>query len=62
MDLSLHPEVLLRRDGDEQQTALPLASTGVQRWVWEGRYGTMLIEVIGDEVYVNGARVERHVP
>ncbi len=70
MDLSLHPEVLLHRaDGDaaedsdaHRQRELGLASAGVQRWVWQGRYGAMLIEVIGAEVYVNGARVERHVP
>ena len=62
MDMSLQPEVLLRRDGDDPQPPLPLASAGVQRWVWEGRYGAMLIEVMGDEVYVNGERVERHAP
>jgi hypothetical protein len=63
MDMSLQPEVLLRRDAAaERQTPLPLASEGVQRWVWECRYGAMLIEVRGDEVYVNGERVERHVP
>jgi hypothetical protein len=30
------------------------------RYVWESRYGTILIEVAGDEVLVNGQRVERH--
>lgn len=63
MDRFLQPEVLLRRSGDDDaQPLLPLASAGVQRWVWEGRYGPMLIEVMGDEVYVNGDRVERHAP
>ena len=29
----------------------------VQRWVWQGRYGTMVIEVRGDDAYVNGQKV-----
>jgi len=28
--------------------------------VWEGRFGSILIEVIGDEIFVNGKRVEQH--
>lgn len=32
------------------------------RWVWHGRFGTILIEVRGDEVFVDGERVEPHVP
>ncbi|MDO9094534.1 MAG: hypothetical protein Q8R98_24150 [Rubrivivax sp.] len=42
------------------EPSLPLASDGVRRWVWHSRYGAMLIEVIGDEVYVNQQRVEPH--
>lgn len=42
------------------QPSLPLASDGVQRWVWHSRFGAMLIEVAGDEVFVNGQRVEPH--
>lgn len=41
---------------------LPLASPGVLRWVWQSRYRAILIEVIGDAVFVNGQRVERHAP
>ncbi len=59
MNAAVLPEVLLRHS-DEAQAALPLASVGVRRWVWESRYGAMLIEVIGDEVFVNGQRVQRH--
>jgi hypothetical protein len=55
----LLPEVLLPRRADEPQAALPLASDGVQRFVWEGRYGPMLVEVVGEAIYVNGRRVER---
>lgn len=36
---------------------LPLAADGVQRWVWQSRFGPMLIEVVGDDAYVNGQRV-----
>jgi hypothetical protein len=53
------PEVLLRSDVD-RQVALPLASGGVLRYVWESRFGTILIEVAGEDVFVNGQRVERH--
>ena len=41
------------------QAPLPLASEGVQRWVWESQFGAMLIEVIDDVPFVNGVRVER---
>lgn len=59
MNAPLAPEVLLLR-GDAKQTALPLATPGIQRWVWEGRYGRMLIEVAGGDIYVNSQRVEPH--
>jgi len=52
-------DVIIGR-ADDAQPPLPLASDGVLRWVWRGRYGEMLIEVAGDEVFVNGARVSRH--
>lgn len=47
---------------DDAQPHLPLASDGVLRWVWQSRFGAMLIEVTGDEVFVNGQRVNRHAP
>ena len=37
-----------------------MSSDGVRRWTWQSRYGPMLIEVIGDEVFVNGQRVVPH--
>ncbi len=52
------PEIVIGRTEDAQPP-LPLASDGVQRWVWHSRYGEMLIEVIGDKVFVNGQRVCR---
>lgn len=59
MSAPLLPEVQLR-SADEPQPALPLASEGVLRCVWHSRYGDMLIEVLGEDVLVNGQRVERH--
>lgn len=51
------PEVLARR-GDDPQVDLPLATEGVLRYVWESRYGSMLIEVRDGQAYVNGQVVE----
>lgn len=41
---------------------MPLGSDGVRRWVWESRHGAILIEVVGDDTFVNGQRVEPHAP
>jgi hypothetical protein len=59
MDPKPPPELVIGR-ADDAQPPLPLASDGVLRWVWHGRFGEMLIEVMGDEVFVNGQRVARH--
>lgn len=59
--LSPAPEVIIGQV-DDAQPPLPLASDGVLRWVWHSRFGEMLIEVIGDEVFVNGQPVHRHAP
>jgi hypothetical protein len=58
MNAPLHPEVLRLLEAPLQEP-LPLAAEGVQRYVWESRFGMMLIEVIGGVAYVNGDRVER---
>jgi hypothetical protein len=55
--LRLLPEVLRLRE-DSPREVLPLAAAGVQRYVWEGRFGSMLIEVVNGVAYVNGGRVE----
>jgi hypothetical protein len=57
MNAPLLPEVL-RRENPGDQVELPLAADGVQRFVWEGRWGAMLIEVVGDRVSVNGQPVD----
>ena len=57
--LSPIPDVMLA-PLETVEPSLPLASDGIRRWVWHSRYGAMLIEVIGDQVYVNQQRVEPH--
>jgi hypothetical protein len=57
MNAPLVPEHLSPRLGDTQG-ALPLAVEGVERYVWNGRFGPMLIEVVDGIAYVNGQRVE----
>jgi hypothetical protein len=44
---------------ESPQMALPLAAEGVQRLVWQSRFGDMLIEVRDGVAFVNGQRVER---
>lgn len=56
MNAPLLPEVLLGAHSADQ-TALPLAAEGVQRYVWEGAFGPMLIEVRDGAAFVNGQRV-----
>ena len=51
------PEVLHVRDNSAQE-GRPQATEVVLRYVWEGRFGSMLIEVADGVAYVNGARVE----
>jgi len=53
----LHPEVI-RRLEETPQGELPLATEGALRYLWESRFGAMLIEVEDGVVRVNGARVE----
>lgn len=58
VNTALFPEVRPNAAADPQPQ-LPLATEGVLRYVWESKFGPMLIEVIGDEVFVNGEVVER---
>ena len=58
---SFQPDVVLAAD-EHLEPSLPLGSDGVRRWVWRGRPGASLIEVIGDEAFVNGQRVEPYAP
>lgn len=56
MNAPVLPEVL--RPSPVAQVELQLASEGVLRYVWESRFGPMLIEVRQGQVYVNGGLVE----
>lgn len=58
MNAPLLPEVLVRRSASSQAD-LPLAAEGVQRYLWEGKFGPMLIEVKDGKAFVNGQAVER---
>ena len=57
MNAPLYLEVI-RHIEATQQADLPLATSGVLRYVWEHRFGEMLIEVVDGAVLVNGERVE----
>jgi hypothetical protein len=61
MNAPLLPEILRLREDSPQET-LPLATEGVQRYVWESRFGSMLIEVVDGVAYVNGTRVDSMDP
>lgn len=57
MNAPLLPEVLLGV-GSSAEPELPLATEGVQRYVWQSRFGAILIEVKDGVAYVNGQAVE----
>lgn len=50
-------EILRLREASPQKP-LPLATEGVLRYVWEHRFGSMLIEVVGNDVLIDGKLVE----
>lgn len=57
MNARLLPEILTRRI-DSPQTEMALEAEGVLRYVWESRFGDILIEVKDGRAYVNGLAVE----
>ena len=59
-DASFRPDVMLSPD-EQVEPSLPLGSDGVQRWVWHSRFGEVLIEVVGEQMFVNGQPVAPHV-
>jgi len=61
MNAPLLPEILVRRSASSQGD-LPLAAEGVLRYLWEGRFGPMLIEVRDGQAFVNGQAVESAEP
>lgn len=61
MNAPLQVQLLLRAAEPAQQE-LALATDGVLRLVWQHRFGSMLIEVEGDRVFVNRQPVEPFEP
>jgi hypothetical protein len=59
-ETSFRPDVLLSPD-EQVEPSLPLGSEGVLRWVWHNRFGEVLIEVVGKQVFVNGQAVAPYV-
>jgi hypothetical protein len=55
------PEVLAKPDVGLQAEP-PAAAEGALRYVWESRFGPMLIEVRAGRAYVNGQPVEPSEP
>lgn len=47
---------------DDAHSLLPLATEGVLRYVWESKFGLMLIEVMDGKTFVNGELVEPALP
>lgn len=58
MNAPLLPEILSRLE-PSPQAELQLAAEGVLRYVWDGKFGSMLIEVRNGYTYVNGQLVEQ---
>ena len=57
MNTAIFPEVRPSAMATHQ-SLLPLATEGVLRYVWESKFGPMLIEVVGGAIFVNGKAVE----
>jgi hypothetical protein len=57
MNAPLHRQVVVEAEVPSQEE-LPLASEGVQCYLWRGAFGSMLIEVKDGVAYVNGSPVE----
>ena len=56
MNAPLLPEVLTGSQPVDQPS-LPLATEGVQRYVWQSAFGPILIEARDGVAFVNGQRV-----
>lgn len=59
MAAPLLPEILVLSGDGHAQVELPLATEGVLRYVWQHKFGSMLVEVRDGRVFVNGGLVER---
>ena len=61
MNTAVFPEVR-PKEVDNDQRSLPLATEGVQRYVWDSQFGSILIEVVDGKTFVNGDLVEPALP
>jgi hypothetical protein len=61
VNAALLPEILARPEASPQ-TDLPLTAEGVLRYVWESKFGDLLIEVKDGRSFVNGQAVEPAEP
>jgi hypothetical protein len=61
MNTTVSPEVRPNAMADPQ-SHLPLATEDVLRYVWEGKFGSILIEVVRGRIFVNGTPVEPASP
>ena len=61
MNAAVLPEILLSLQEDPQ-THLELATEGVLRYVWQSRWGDVLIEVREGRAWVNGQAVDSPAP
>ncbi len=61
MNARLIPEVLVRR-AESPQAEMRLETQEVLRYLWESRFGDILIEVRDGRAYVNGQVVEPAQP
>jgi hypothetical protein len=59
-EASFRPDVMLS-PVEQVEPSLPLGSEGVQRWVWHSSFGEVLIEVVGEQVFVNRQLVAPYV-
>lgn len=57
MNTAVFPEARPAVEADPQ-APLPLATQDVLSYVWEGKFGSMLIEVVRGGIFVNGKPVE----
>lgn len=57
MNTTVSPDVRPNATTDPQ-SPLPLATEGVLRYVWDGKFGSILIEVVRGRIFVNGKPVE----
>ena len=61
VNAALLPEILARREASPQAD-LPRTAEDVLRYVWESKFGDMLIEVKDGRSFVNGQSVEPAEP